>query len=103
MPVVDRAVDHECREWRALVDEERRLPSRRGARRVEPRFVAQDAAGDPRDAEQRDLRREALQLERCQRGVTESLEVDVAVPDLSVLEAATEHLRAEAIGGTQLV
>ena len=63
MPVVERTVDNERGERRALVDEEARLPAGRSAPYVEPRLVAEHAPRDVRDPLFCDLGGEPVDLQ----------------------------------------
>jgi len=61
--VVDRAIDDQRRKRRRLAGEEGRLPAGRRSSRVEPRLVAQYAAGHTDDSLVLQLRGQAVEPE----------------------------------------
>ena len=63
-PSDDAAVDDQRRERRRLVDVERRLPAGRGAARVEPALVRDDASRHARDARRAHLLRQHREVAR---------------------------------------
>src|SRR5581483_11719065 len=100
--VVQRSVDDERRQRRALEDEVARLPAGRRPPAVEPALVAEQPAVEAPDAGGGHLRRKAGEACARQRRIAEALEEEIAVPGRPCSHALREDDRLEPVVGAEL-